>query len=79
MLLVLQHIFASRETILGMEHHDQERRAADPDTWHLQKHLIVDFIQKVDIMKCIIISAANRLIGEVVQSRRRPLLGPSPG
>ena len=27
----------------------------------------------------IIISAANRLIGEVVQSRRRPLLGPSPG
>ena len=26
-----------------------------------------------------ITSAANRLIGEVVQSRRRPLLGPSPG
>ena len=24
-------------------------------------------------------SAANRLIGEVVQSRRSPLLGPSPG
>ena len=24
-------------------------------------------------------SAANRLIGEVVQSRRRPLLGPFPG
>ena len=24
-------------------------------------------------------SAANRLVGEVVQSRRRPLLGPSPG
>ena len=24
-------------------------------------------------------SAANRLFGEVVQSRRRPLLGPSPG
>ena len=24
-------------------------------------------------------SAANRLIGEDVQSRRRPLLGPSPG
>ena len=24
-------------------------------------------------------SAANRLMGEVVQSRRRPLLGPSPG
>ena len=26
-----------------------------------------------------ITSAANRLISEVVQSRRRPLLGPSPG
>ena len=25
------------------------------------------------------VSAANRLTGEVVQSRRRPLLGPSPG
>ena len=25
------------------------------------------------------ISASNQLIGEVVQSRRRPLLGPSPG
>ena len=25
------------------------------------------------------ISAANRLIGEVVQLQRRPLLGPSPG
>ena len=28
---------------------------------------------------CVVTSAANRLIGEVVQSRRRPLLGPSPG
>ena len=27
----------------------------------------------------VLASAANRLIGEVVQSRRRPLLGPSPG
>ena len=31
------------------------------------------------IFQKIEISAANRLIGEVVQSRRRPLLGPSPG
>ena len=30
-------------------------------------------------MPHILTSAANRLIGEVVQSRRRPLLGPSPG
>ena len=28
---------------------------------------------------CIRTSASNRSIGEVVQSRRRPLLGPSPG
>ena len=28
---------------------------------------------------CVRTSAANRLIGEVVQSRRRPLPGPSPG
>ena len=27
----------------------------------------------------VLTSAAHRLIGEVVQSRRRPLLGPSPG
>ena len=27
----------------------------------------------------LLVSAANRLISEVVQSRRRPLLGPSPG
>ena len=31
------------------------------------------------VLMMIIISAASRLIGEVVQSRRRPLLGPSPG
>ena len=28
---------------------------------------------------CVYASAANRLIGEVVQSRRRPLRGRSPG
>ena len=32
-----------------------------------------------DINSSVLVSAANRLIGEVVQSRRRPLLGPSPG
>ena len=31
------------------------------------------------LVPTIVTSAANRLIGEVVQSRRRPLLGPSPG
>merc|ERR1712079_308551 len=32
-----------------------------------------------EAQECVQDSAANRLIGEVVQSRRRPLLGPSPG
>ena len=32
-----------------------------------------------DLCSRIHTNAANRLIGEVVQSRRRPLLGPSPG
>ena len=31
------------------------------------------------VLSGVLTSAANRLIGEVVQSRRRPLLGPSPG
>ena len=39
------------------------------------EHLDTCNIQSVNIN----ISAANRLIGDVVQSRRRPLLGPSPG
>ena len=40
------------------------------------------FLQQTDeeIQSTINVSSAtNRLIGEVVQSRRRPLLGPSPG
>ena len=36
-------------------------------------------LEAIFLLAMIIISAANRLIGEVVQSRRRPLLGPSPG
>ena len=35
--------------------------------------------QNMERMTAIRTSAVNRLIGEVVQSRRRPLLGPSPG
>ena len=31
------------------------------------------------VIFAVFVSAANRLIGEVVQSRRRPLLGPSSG
>ena len=36
-----------------------------------------DYVDHPD--KSLKISATNRLIGEVVQSRRRPLLGPYPG
>ena len=30
-----------------MEDHDEKRRLCEPHTWNLQKHFIVDFIQKV--------------------------------
>ena len=33
--------------ILHMEDHDDLRRLSEPETWNLQKHLIVDFIQTV--------------------------------
>ena len=51
---------------------DHEQKAGrcpleSPAASHLQASLLIRS------------SAANRLIGEVVQSRRRPLLGPSPG
>ena len=36
-----------REMILNMEDHDALRSLSEPETWKLQKHLIVDFIQKV--------------------------------
>ena len=48
----------------------------------LRMFLDFDLINKFSIpykVNYILNSAANRLIGEVVQSRRRPLLGPSPG
>ena len=35
--------------------------------------------EEFQVREDVVSSAANRLIGEVVQSRRRPLLGPSPG
>ena len=39
----------------------------------------LDSSQPDEELDAILGSAANRLIGEVVQSRRRRLLGPSPG
>ena len=43
--------------------------------WRAENFKLVGLDRNVGIRN----SAANRLIGEVVQSRRRPLLGPSPG
>ena len=48
----------------------------------LAQHLAVVLVQLegvAEVEECLGVSAANRLISEVVQSRRRPLLGPSPG
>ena len=47
---------------------------------HVAQHLLVLLgPEPAQDVAAVLLSAANRLIGEVVQSRRRPLLGPSPG
>ena len=43
------------------------------------KRIIIAIPETFTWWKGVTSSAVNRLIGEVVQSRRRPLLGPSPG
>ena len=48
----VQDIFFFREMIVSMEDHDDKRRLCEPDTWNLQKHLIVDFIQNVLTKVC---------------------------
>ena len=52
---------------------------ADLDLVHGQLGLVEHLRCEGDSEDSVQGSAANRLIGEVVQSRRRPLLGPSPG
>ena len=49
----------------------------DEDVIELYQGILVSVQQRKQLL--VPVSAANRLIGEVVQSRRRPLLGPSPG
>ena len=44
-----------------------------------QFKLLAVELQRAELDTMTRTSAANRLIGEVVQTRRRPLLGPSPG
>ena len=41
------NFYLFREIIVSMEDHDEKRRQCEPETWNLQKHLIVDFIQNV--------------------------------
>ena len=61
-------------TETGLDPADQPlpAAAAAPATINTMFHIISHLISQFT-------NAANRLIGEVVQSRRRPLLGPSPG
>ena len=53
--------------------------------WEGERERLVARIKELQVAATLhlhtplITSAANRLIGEVVQSWRRPLLGPSPG
>ena len=55
---------------------EQSASVAPRHTSNTNIHLTINLITGPS---SIISSAANRLIGEVVQSRRRTLLGPSPG
>ena len=36
-----------RDIVLNMEDHDEERREHQPQTWNMQKHLIIEFLQNV--------------------------------
>ena len=49
LLLWLDRDSQYRDIVLNMEDHDKERREHQPDTWNMQKQIIVDFIQKVCI------------------------------
>ena len=75
-----------RVDLEGRVHHGSVRVLL-PGVEH-EVHAVADLGQGVDTalvpghttsIMLVIGSAANRLIGQVVQSRRRPLLGPSPG
>ena len=57
-----------------------EEGVRHPDLGAVRHGEVLDLpVQVVVLQPVVVPSAANRLIGEVVQSRRRPLLGPSPG
>ena len=56
-----------------------EQRDVQQDLQRLADQSEISIVFNNQSQCSITTSAANRLIGEVVQSRRRPLLGPSPG
>ena len=57
-----------------------EEGVRHPDLGAVRHGEVLDLpVQVVVLQPVVVPSAANRLIGEVVQSRRTPLLGPSPG
>ena len=57
-----------------------EEGVRHPDLGAVRHGEVLDLpVQVVVLQPVVVPSAANRLIGEVVQSRRRTLLGPSPG
>ena len=57
-----------------------EEGVRHPDLGAVRHGEVLDLpVQVVVLQPVVVPSAANRLIGEVVQSWRRPLLGPSPG
>ena len=72
LLLTLTGGGAAEDAAAGGREPPGRGAAPSPSSW---AHRTPDNIVGA-VVKC---SAANQLIGEVVQSRRRPLLGPSPG
>ena len=71
------NIWSKKNTGLIMRmQRDMEKRKEEERSFERAKFMLEKKQRLYESMKA---SAANRLIGEVVQSRRRPLLGPSPG
>ena len=65
---------------LGLVGEEEGEVGGEDAVLHVAQHLLVLLgPEPAQDVAAVLLSAANRLIGEVVQSRRRPLLGPSPG
>ena len=85
-LVSIKHVF-HLQFLHDLSGQDEADRPAVPRSGQQRKYLGKAHLREALLMheealrvnRWIVNSAANRLIGEVVQSRRRPLLGPSPG